>query len=108
VFDEGGVGNAMIAPLRDNNVPSRGISGSRPMKNKIIFGLASALEEALKVPEEFHQTLYELRSYYGEMGKGTSTSHDVSTLAHAWEAIPKTRFPRGIGKPQARERRAFT
>ncbi len=116
VFDQTGVGNAMIAPLRDNNIPSRGISGSRPSKNKVVFALASALEEALKVPEEFHQTLYELRSYYGELGKGTSlwnffsitSDHDVDALGLAWEAIPKTRFPRGIGAPKAGERRVFT
>lgn len=115
VFDQTGVGNAMVQPLRDRAIPNRGISGSRPTKNKLIFNLASALEESLKVPEEYHQTLYELRSYYGEIGKGTSlfnffsitSDHDVDALALAWEAIPKTRFPRGLGAPQARERRVF-
>ena len=115
VFDQTGVGNAMVQPLRDRAIPNRGISGSRPTKNKLIFNLVSALEESLKVPEEYHQTLYELRSYYGEIGKGTSlfnffsitSDHDVDALALAWEAIPKTRFPRGLGAPQARERRVF-
>jgi len=113
--DQTGRGFAILKPLEDNGVPYKGIEISRPRKNKLMFSLSSALEDTLKVPQEFHQTLYELRSYYGEQGKGTNlfnffsitTDHDVDSTALAWDAIPKTRFPRGLGGPKARERRVF-
>jgi len=112
LFDQTTLGFGMLKPLRDFQIPHRGIDVTKKRKNKLIFSLATALEGFLKIPRQFHQTLFELRNYYGELKKGQAlwdfysitSDHDVDALSLAWECIPKHKTPPAI-KGIAKERR---